>query len=297
MSMSRIAILGVVLAGIAAVTACEKPTAPKVDKSKAIATVNGEAITENQYENLLSNIRRPISPDPAETKRVVLDQMINQTLLAQYAVDHKLDEDLDVYLAMQRAREMILIRAAEQKILKELPPFTDEQLHKRYQQEVDATDKHEYHVQHIVVTSEDEAKSVIDALNKGQSFAALAKEKSHGPTKEKGGDLGWIQQGTVVPKFFAAVQKLKKGQYTETPVKTRFGWHVIRLIDERPVKIPPFEKVKKSVIRLMQQEAIQAKLKSLRDKAKITMADGSDAKKKSDKSDENDAKPADDEKK
>lgn len=282
MSMRRIALLGIVLAGIAALAACGK-SAPKVDNSKALATVNGQAITENQYEDVLSAIRQPISPDPAKTKQIILNQMINQALLAQYAENNKLNETLDVHLALERARELILIRAAEQKILKDTPPFTDDQLRARYQKEVNATDKHEYHVQHIVVATEDEAKSIIDALNKGADFSKLAKEKSNGPTKDKGGDLGWIQQGTVVPSFFSAVQKLKKGQYTEAPVKTQFGWHVIRLIDERPMKIPPFEKVKNSIERLMQREAIEAKVKELKDKAKITLADNSSSSDATDK--------------
>ncbi len=265
MYTSRITLLVAMIAGILLISGCEKSP----DTSTVLATVNGEPITEKNYDHFLSRLKGPIHPDKEKEKEIVLEELTKQMLLAQYALDNKLDQKLDVYLTLQRQREAVLVSAAQRKIFKEAPEITAEQLKARYQKEVEAAPKTEYRVQHIVVETEDEAKTIIRQLNKGQDFAKLAKSKSRGPTKNKGGHLGWLQQGMVVPEFFAAMSSLKKGRYTKVPVKTPFGWHIIKLIDTRAVKIPPFDKVKTSVRRLIQQEILDAEVAKLKEKAKI----------------------------
>jgi len=240
-----------------------------VDTGKVLATVNGDTITEKEYEFFKARLRRNLHLDKAKEKKLILEQMATQKLLMQYALDNKIDEELDVYLALKRQREGLLIGAAQRAILKEYPPITDEQIKERFKEEVAATHKIRYKASHILLASEADAKAVIAELNKGKDFAALAKSRSKGPTKAKGGDLGWVQQGMVVPEFFKALIKLKPGSYTKTPVKTQFGWHVIKVTDTAKVKIPPFKKVKADVARLIQQDRLSEKVEALKKKAKI----------------------------
>ncbi|NOZ09493.1 MAG: hypothetical protein GXP09_00375 [Gammaproteobacteria bacterium] len=240
-----------------------------IDTSAVLATVDGEPITEKAYDFFTARLRQPVHPDKAKAKELILKQLVTQQLLVNYALHNKIDEELDVYLALARQRNALLIGAAQRKILKEFPTITESQIKARYAKEVDATHKLAYKTSHIVLASEADAKAVIAELDKGKGFAGLAKSKSKGPTKDKGGDLGWVQQGMVVPAFFEAVTKLKKGSYTKTPVKTQFGWHVIKVNDSRKIKIPPYDKVKADVARLIQQDMLAKKVEELREKAKI----------------------------
>ncbi len=240
-----------------------------IDTSAVLATVDGEPITEKAYDFFIARLRQPVHPDKAKAKELILKQLVTQQLLVNYALDSKIDEELDVYLALARQRNALLIGAAQRKILKEFPSITEDQIKARYAKEVDATHKFAYKTSHIILASEADAKAVIADLDKGKGFAGLAKTKSKGPTKNKGGDLGWVQQGMVVPAFFEAVTKLKIGSYTKVPVKTQFGWHVIKVNDRRKVKIPPFDKVKADVARLIQQDMLAKKVDELKKKAKI----------------------------
>lgn len=258
-------IVSLLILATLALIGCEKD----VDTSAVLATVDGEPITEKAYDFFIARLRQPIHPDKAKAKELILQQLVTQQLLVNYALDNKIDEELDVHLALVRQRNALLIGAAHRKILKEFPSITEDQIKARYAKEVDSTHKLAYKTSHIVLASEDDAKAVIADLNKGKNFTKLAKAKSKGPTKDKGGNLGWVQQGMVVPAFFEAVTKLKKGSYTKAPVKTQFGWHVIKRSDSRKVKIPPFDKVKADVARLIQQDMLTKKVDELKKSAKI----------------------------
>ncbi len=248
------------------------------DTGKTLATVNGEAITERDYENYLRLRQTQQEPivDKEKEKQVVLNEMIDRIVLSQYAVENKLDQEPDNYLLMKRVRENILVQAAIRKALKD-QPVTDEDLKKRFQQEVEKTHKTEYKVRHILVKTEDEAKAVLDQLKKGGNFAAIAKAKSLDvQTGKKGGDLDWINQGMVVPEFFEGVTALKKGQVSAAPVKTDYGFHVIKVDDVRPLKIPSFEdfvadkRARANLHRKIQDERVEALAKELKSKAKVS---------------------------
>ena len=128
----------------------------------------------------------------------------------------------------------------------------------------------EYKVRHILVDKEEDAKAIIDQLNKGGDFAALAKEKSKDPgSKDNGGDLDWGPAARYVKPFADAVTSLPKGETTKTPVKTDFGYHVIRVDDVRPLTVPPFNEMKEKFRQRAQQEQIQKLVMELRQKAKI----------------------------
>lgn len=260
--------LGLALAlGLALVTGCEQ----KIDDSKVLATVDGAAITEKEYEEYLGarQMQQPPVADKEKERQVVLDEMINRKVLAQQAEKDKLDRQPDVHYQLKRQHENVLARAILRKHLDE-KPITDEEIEKRYRQEVEKTHKMEYRARHILLKTEDEARAVIGLLRRGGNFAALARSRSTDVRSgREGGDLGWFNEGQMIPDFFKAVTKLKKGEITGDPVKTEFGWHVIKVEDTRPLRTPPLEEVKGGIRQLVQQERIDALVKGLREQVKI----------------------------
>ncbi|MFA7429589.1 MAG: peptidylprolyl isomerase, partial [Rhodospirillaceae bacterium] len=122
---------------------------------------------------------------------------------------------------------------------------------------------------HILVDSEDAAKAIITDLKKGGDFAAIAKEKSSDPGAANGGDLGWFTKGTMVPEFAEAAYALKPGAITEAPVKTQFGWHIIKVEDRRKAEPPTFDEAKEDLRAQMAEEAVTEVLAGLRKDAKV----------------------------
>jgi peptidyl-prolyl cis-trans isomerase C len=149
-------------------------------------------------------------------------------------------------------------------------PISDDLVKAEYDRaRAQAGDK-EYKVRHILVKDETEAKQIIAQLKKGGSFDKIAAQKSVDPgSKDKGGDLDWAPAGRYVPQFGDALKKLKKGQTTDAPVQTQFGFHVIRLDDERPMKFPPIEEVKPQIQQGLQRQQIEKLITDLRAKAKV----------------------------
>ena len=240
------------------------------DDSKVLATVNGDVITQNDYDDYLKarHLQQPPLADKEKEKHDVLDEMISRVLLGQNARKNKLDQEPDVYFQIKRQTENILARATLRQYLKD-SPIIDEEVQKRYEQEVAKTHKLEYHARHILLKTKEEADEILKKVQTG-NFAALAKQKSSDVQSGKqGGDLGWFNQGAMVPEFFNAVLEMKKGEISKEPVKSEFGWHIIKLEDTRPLKVPAFDQVKANVRQLVQQEKIDAMVKGLKEKAKI----------------------------
>jgi len=245
------------------------------DDSKVLASVNGESITEKDYEDYLRarQAQQPPIPDKEKEKKVVLDEMVNRVLLVHSAVDQKVDQELDVYFQIKRQRENVLARAMLRKYLKD-NPISDEEVQKRFEQEMEKADKNEYRARHILVRTEEEAKEIIAQLKKGTNFNALAQKKSIDVRSGKqGGDLGWFSQDVIVPEFFNAVTAMKKGETSQEPVKSDFGWHVIKFEDSRPRKLPTFDQAKGNIRQIVQQERVDALVKSLKDKGKVEIND------------------------
>lgn len=249
------------------------------EANKVVAVVNGDNIMESDYQGYLQLRQQQMGPipDKDKEKQIVLDEMIEKMLLAQYAVSNKLDQDPEVGSLMKRVREEILAQAVKRRQLRD-NPITEDDVKKRFEQEVENTHKTEYKVRHILVKEESEAKDIIAQLQKGAKFDKLAKDKSIDTQSGKsGGELGWINQGMVVPEFFNAVMKMKKGGVSTEPVKSDFGWHIIKVEDTRPLKIPTFEqfmsdqRARANLYRKMQDDRIGNLVKELKDKAKITV--------------------------
>jgi len=279
---SLIAILtaaGLLAAGCDMKPADQAKSEASKEEAKVIASVNGENILESDYQGYLQirNQQAGPIPDKDKERKVVLDELIDKMLLAQYAIDNKLDKDSEVSTLLKRIREEILGQAAKRKQLRD-HPVTEADVKQRFEQEVEKTHKTEYKVRHILLKEEKEANDVIMQLGKGAKFEKLAKSKSiDTQSGNSSGEIGWINQGMVVPDFFNAVMEMKKGAVSTTPVKTDFGWHIIKLEDTRPLKVPTFEsfmsdqQARTNIYRKMQNDRIDDLTKDLKSKAKITV--------------------------
>ncbi len=263
------------LLAVALLAGCDKKFS---DDSKVLATVNGEAITEKDYENYLQlrhSQQGPI-PDQEKERKVVLDELIDRVLLTQHGAALGFEQTADVHFRLKRVRENLLVQEVVRNAFND-KPISDEDLKKRFQQEIENTHKTEYKVRHILVKTEDEAKEVATRLKTGMGFDQLAKTRStDSESAKRGGALpDWISQGSgLVPEFFNAVMTLKKGQ-TSDPVKSEFGWHLIKVDDTRALKLPSYEefmvdpRAPANLRRRMQEERMQAMLKDLKEKAKV----------------------------
>lgn len=234
-----------------------------------VARVNGVAIPQAHLELLVKNLVAQGRPDSPEMREALKQQMINRELMVQEAVRRGLDKNAETAARLAFARQDVLSSIYIQEALK-AAPASDDALKKEYERIKAQLGAREFKVRHILVPKEDEAKSIIADIKKGGSFEKIAAEKSQDPgSKGKGGDLDWGPPGRYVKPFADAVLKLKKGQMTDAPVQSQFGWHVIRVDDERAARIPGFAEAKPQLQQMAQQQAMEKAIADLRAKAKI----------------------------
>ena len=242
-----------------------------------VATVNGHDI-------LLSDVRAAHKRLPQQYQQVpfenifpgLVDSLIDTRLAAVDARRQNLHEQQEFKDQMARIEDQVLQRIALSKIIKE--GVSDADVQARFKQSAkEMAASEQIKARHILLDTEDEAKTVIDELKKGGDFAALARERSTGPSASDGGKLGFFGRGQMVPAFEAAAFKLKKGAFTEIPVKTQFGWHVILVEDRKKAEAPSFEDMEQFLRNELSQEAGTAYIKRLRGGAGIVRfnADGS----------------------
>lgn len=236
-------------------------------QANIVATVNGKPITLAEYENYKDG-RAQQMPNVKLSRKALLEELVDMELLKQAAVKEGVGKGPKIEAKINESTANILIQALLRKKFGH-PNYSDAELKKTYDQVVAKSGGTEYKASHILVKTKAEAEKIIEQLNKGANFAALAKKDSIAPSAPQGGELGWFTADTMVPPFTAAVEKLKKGEYTKTPVHTRFGWHVILLQDTRKLNPPSFESVKPRIEALLTQQAIQKYVSDLRAKAKI----------------------------
>lgn len=260
---------------VAAAAQDKAEKAPKKAASKESSTasgkvvVNGVTIPQSRIDAMNRELTVQGQPDTPERQKAVKDELINREVLVQEAQRRGLDKNRDIAAQMEMARQAVLVRALFEQEVKN-NPITDAQLQQQYEQFKSSMGTNEYKVRHILVDKEEDAKAIIDQLNKGGDFAAIAKEKSKDPgSKENGGDLDWGPAARYVKPFADAVTSMQKGQTTATPVKTDFGYHVIRLDDVRPLQVPPFNEMKQQFMQRAQQQQVQKLVMELRSKAKV----------------------------
>ena len=274
--LSKATRLAAVTAIAIAMTACGKgqqaaaPAAPEKPAIPPVATVDGTPITRAQYDTYTKSLLqgRPTTELTTEQKGQILDEMINMELLASQGVKDGVDKDPDVAARLDVLRLRVLADAESQKYLKGKEP-TDEELHAEYDTAIAAMDKTEYHAKHILVATQAQAEAVIKKIKGGAKFEDVAKAESTDGSKNNGGDLGWFSLSRMAKPFAEAVKGLKKGEMTNVPVQTQFGWHVIKLEDTRETAPPPFDQVKQQVGNGVVQKKLQAYVETLKKAAKI----------------------------
>jgi peptidyl-prolyl cis-trans isomerase C len=268
-------------ATLALLAACNKPTMPPDASSKPgdkpVATVNGTTISRDMYDFYVRNTAGKAPAELAADQRSqLLDNLIRGEVIAQEATKDNLDKSGDAASMLALSRLQILQQAEARHYLDERKP-TDAELHAEYDAQVANSSKTQYHARHILVSSQDAAQKLIDQLKKGAKFDELAKKNSTDSSKDQGGDLGWFSPSSMVPPFAQAVEGLKKGEYTQTPVQTQYGWHVIELLDTRDTPIPPFDQVKEKVAQLVENKKFLAHEEELMKTAKVERSLGDDA--------------------
>jgi len=246
-----------------------KSVAP-ASKEPIAATVNGTPITQRTVDMVVKQGVGSGHPDTPESRKAIIDRLALQTVIAQEAVAKGLDKTPEVTEQIDTIKQTVLANAYVQDFIK-TNPVTDDMLKAEYDRIKATITGNEYKARHILVEKESEAKDIIAKLKKDPgAFAKLAMEKSKDQgSKSQGGDLGWFDLSRMVPEFGAAVSKLKKGEFTQEPVKTQFGYHVILLEDSKPIEAPPLDEVKPQLTQQLQQQNVMKQVDALKAKAKI----------------------------
>jgi len=269
MNHSRLAL---VLLTLAALAACQPKTAGTAvnDNSPAVATVNVAPITRSFYDFYIKGITGGKSPADltAEQRGIALDNLIRAQVVADQATKEGLDRSGDTAYMLELARLNVLQQAMQERYLKDRQP-TEQELRAEYETQLAAMPKTEYHARHILVATEAFAQKIIERLDKGEKFDALAKAESMDSSKNNGGDLGWFTPGRMVPEFAGAVMALKPGEYTHKPVQTQYGWHVIQLLETREVTPPPFDQVRQRLVQVVEAKKFRLYQDELLRNAKV----------------------------
>ena len=234
-----------------------------------IAVVNGTPIPKSRADALIAQLVHQGQQDTPQLQTAVRQELINREILMQEAVRRGLPARADVKAEVAVAQQTVVLRALIEDVVKSNPP-TDAEITARYNSLVKGAGGQEYHLHHILVDNEQQAKDLIAKIKAGAKFEDLAKQYSKDPGSGKnGGDLDWSDPKAYVPEFAAAATKLHKGQMTDAPVHTQYGWHIIRLDDTRPITPPPLEQVRPQIVQQLQQEKLQAFEEGLKKNAKI----------------------------
>jgi len=233
------------------------------------AIVNNQPIPKEKLDHFVQMLITQGQQDTPQLRAAARDELIARELFAQEAVRRKLDQGKEVQAQLADARQMIMIRAAIGDYLKE-HPVTDEEIQTEYERvAAQAGGGKEYRARHILVETEEEADGIIAQLKKGAKFEELAKQSKDTGSAQAGGDLDWNTPESFVPEFSQAMVALDKGKYTEKPVKSQFGYHIIRLDDVREVQPPPLDEVRPQIQQKLERDRVQQLQQDLRAKAKI----------------------------
>lgn len=242
-----------------ALAACSKPAA--TDKAADVAatpakppllTVNGKPLSEQLFEEYAKALaRKPASELTAEEREQVKENLVRIELIAQQAEEDGLTKDPEVATRLELSRLELLQQASAKKYLQDHTP-TETELRAEFDAQMASAPLVEYQARHILVSSEDVAQKVINQLKAGNDFATLAKRlSSDKESAQRGGELGWFGPRDLDPQITTAVALLKKGEYTRTPVQTRFGWHVLQLQDTRDRTPPAYDDVKERLTQIV----------------------------------------------
>ena len=234
-----------------------------------VAIVNGKAVPKTRLDALAQQVAKAGRPVTPEMEGQLREEVIAREVFMQEAEKQGIATSDEFKAQMELARQTLMIRELFANYQK-ANPVTDADLKAEYDKFAAANGGKEYKARHILVEKEADAQAIIASLKKGGKFEDIAKKQSKDPgSGSKGGDLDWANPSSYVPEFTEALLKLKKGQTTDTPVKSQFGYHVIRVDDIRSAQLPAFEEVKPQIAQQMQQQKLAAFQEELRKKAKV----------------------------
>ncbi len=238
-----------------------------------VATINGEPVTEAELTIAISDLEQQFAQLPEEQRRAAaLSAIIEIRLMAAAAEGAGLAEGEAFKQRMELLRQRALHSAYIEKEIAD--SVTDEAVRARYDEQVAAlTPEDEVRARHIIVATEEEAKAIIAELDAGGNFEEIAKEKSTDGAAAQGGDLGYFTAGRMVPEFEQAAFALEVGAYSKEPIKTQFGWHVLKVEDKRKQQPPAFEQVAEQLKSVVLREAYFAKVEELRGAADVEITD------------------------
>ncbi|WP_163272876.1 peptidylprolyl isomerase [Chelativorans alearense] len=256
-------------AGAVALIAVIGSAPSMAQEGEVVATLNGEPITETDLALAEQELDSQFSQLPEDQRRAAaLSAVIDVRLFASEAEKQEIDQGEDFQRRIAFLRERALHSAFIDRNVVE--PITDDEVRARYDEEVaKLTPPEEVNARHILVESEEEAKAVIKQLDEGGDFAAIAEEKSKDGSANNGGDLGYFSKGRMVPEFEEAAFAMEPGSYTKEPVKTQFGWHVIKVEDKRTQEPPALEQVQSQIRSLVIRDKYIDAVSSLRNAAEV----------------------------
>ena len=244
-----------------ALALCAALAAPGAVLAQNIALVNGKAIPKSRADALMAQALKNGQPASPDLEKQVRDEVVLREMFQQEAERRGLAASADFKTQMEFARQTLLIRELFADYTKK-NPTSDAEIQTEYDKFKAQAGGTEMRARHILVEKEDEAKALIAQIKGGAKFEDLAKKNSKDPgSGEKGGDLDFANPGSYVPEFAGALTKLKKGEMTELPVKSQFGYHIIRLEDTREAQLPPLAEVKPQI----EQRLTQSKMAQFRD--------------------------------
>lgn len=269
--MTRLNTILLALLTSVSITAQAQEAVPKAEAQAAPIVVNGVTIPATYMDFARqSRINRGQPPENIRAEDI-RNALANTELLAQEAAKKGLDKGPNLLAALAYQRMDALANAAIQDFMKS-NPIQESLVKTEYDRLKVAAGTKEYRARHILVEDEGKARQLITAMkvNKKLLFADLAKKHSKDPTSKNGGDLGWNIPGNYVPEFAQAMVKLEKGAMADTPVKSPFGWHVIKMDDIRVFEFPAYDKLKNRIAQQIQQNNVGAYIQKLREGAKIS---------------------------
>lgn len=258
-----------VTAVLLASCAAEEPAAPIADLGEAIVTVDGQSISEPMLAYYSRTRAQQDSSDLSEEERDgLMEELIQLRLLANAAEagDTLSDSAFLAEIELQRL-QMIARRQITNQL--QANPATEAELQAAYEANLEQFAGAQYRARHILVDVEQDAVDIITELQQGADFQELARTRSTGPSGPNGGDLGWFEADRMVPPFAAAVRSMEPGSFSETPVQTRFGWHVILLEERSDARAPGLDAVRADVTQIVEQQKVENYLEELRANAEI----------------------------
>jgi len=235
-----------------------------------LAVVNGKAIPTSRVDAIVKQVvAQGQGQDSPQLRDAIKRDLIAREVLMQEAIKQGYDKKPDVKQALDSARQAIVVNQLARDYISK-NPVTDAEIKAEYDRFAKTqSGEKEYHIRHILTTTEDEAKAVITKLKGGAKFEELAKTSKDTGSAANGGDLDWAAPSAFPPEFAAGFTKLNKGQVTDAPVKTGAGFHVIKVDDVRAVKVPAMDEIKAQIAESLQQSKLAAYQEEMVKKAKV----------------------------